>query len=105
MEEMSDIEGVFPFFFCVCVALNALIIIITTKTTNIINTNVADVAVRLLLCHESLIEYKPWNRVAIYASLKCKKIHIQWLLTVVRVTAMNKYVQISFSVTVCNCSC
>lgn len=65
---MSDIEGVFP-FFCVCVALNALIIIIiiTTKTTNIINTNVADVAVRLLLCHESLIEYKPWNSVAIYA--------------------------------------
>ena len=58
MEEMSDYEGVFIFsFLFVSVALNAIIKIIVTKTTNII-TNVAGVAVRLLLGHYSLIECK-----------------------------------------------
>lgn len=37
------------------------------QNTNIINTNVADVAVTLLLRSESLIEYKPWDSVSIYA--------------------------------------
>lgn len=55
---MSDIKGVCPFF---SVLHSAMFII--TKTTNIINTNVADVAVILLLGYQSLIEDTPWDNV------------------------------------------
>ncbi len=60
MEGMSDTEGVLPFLL----VLHSVFIIIT-KTTNIINLNVADVAVRLLLGYQSLIEYKPLDSVTV----------------------------------------
>lgn len=80
--------------------------IIITKTTNIINLDVADVAVRLLLGYQSLIECKPLECVTM--NMHEYESEVQKTSYLVAVNCCEnacKYVQINFMVTVCNCSC